>query len=248
MGTPVSKLIHYNPRLQHQVDHARALSRAGFQATSLINVGAYVHAISGPWYAYDKWKGHPRTLMIDRAFWGDPEYVSIGWLEPDGSRTFAKGEAPRPKPEFQVNGWKQPWGVGGKDELSCLVLADFNQDIEGIVGEAREHYVQVEVRRHPADQVKGTFDSIPLDLQVTWYDCVIATSGTAAFTALQKGVPVICLDARNPLAPVCASKIGGKLYRGGTEKWLHDLSYAQWRVDELPEAWELLKEQRWNTL
>lgn len=237
----MQKVIHFNPRLQHQVDHAMAFQKAGFGITSDPNDVADIHVISGNWYAYSQWRDHPRCLMIDRAFWGDSEgYVSIGWLQPDGSRKFATGTEPRPHPEHR--GWKQGWDVSPSSALSCLILADYNQDIDPIVEEARKHYVQVEVRHHPQDQRRGKFDRIPLEIQVGWYDCAICTGGTAGFEAIMAGVPTICLDPTSPLMPVCTSEIGGKLYRGDTSDWLHDLSYAQWRIDEIPQAWELLKD------
>jgi len=233
-------VIHYNPNLSHQVDHAKAFQACGFGATSSPYDEADIHVISGNWFAYQQWKDHPRTLMINRAYWGDPDCVSIGWLQKDGSRKFAQGSAPRSKPEMRA--WKQPWPTFG--EMSCLILADYGQDINGIADAARKRFVQTEVRRHPADTQRGKFDNIPLTDQVAWYDCVIATSSSAAFAAIIRGIPIICLDPRNPCAPVSSDSIGGEMYRGDRTQWLHDLSYAQFSLSEINDgtAWQLLKD------
>jgi hypothetical protein len=230
-------VIYYNPSLSHQVDHAKAFKSCGFHATpALHEPPTDVCVISGPHYAYEAMKHHPRVLMIDRAWWGDPDCVSIGWLQPDGTRKFAKGEAERPKPDMMM--WKPNlWPTFG--ELSCLVLAQYGEDVSGIVAEAKERFIQVNVREHPADHKSV----IPLDMQVKWYDCVMG-AGTAIFEAIRCGIPTICTDPTDECAPVCSDSVGAELYRGNRAEWLHDMSYKQWSLDEIAsgEAWEYLRD------
>lgn len=225
--------MYYNPHLAHQVQHAEAFKRSGFQVTHALNQPASdVCVISGPHYAYNVMKHHPRTLMIDRAWYGDPEYVSIGWLQEDGTRRFATGDAPRPKPDFE------PWG---RRECSCLILADYNQDVSGIVFDASSRFQHVEVRQHPAN-VQGI--QVDLKSAIRLRDVVICSKGTAGFEAIIQGVPVICLDPLSELAPVCAASIDAELYRGPRADWLHDMSYKQWAIAEIGsgEAWQHLKD------
>jgi len=232
MGNVMQGLIHYNPRLPHQVDHAQAWLASGFAATPKPTGEADVHIVSGPWFAYDTWKGHSRTLMIDRAWWGDSDgYVSIGWLNPDGSRRFAKGTAPRPKPEHEA--WRER-------EWSCLILADYDQDVTDIAFQASKRFGFIEIRKHPANVP----NSIPLASAIRLRDVIICSSGTAGFQAIIQGKPVICLDPQSELMPVCSGSITDELCRGDREAWLHDMSYKQWSLDEIAsgEAWEHLKD------
>jgi len=231
--------MHFNPKLQHQLDHAKAFASSGFEITTDPKQEADIHVVSGPYYAKPYWLNHPRVLEIDRAYWGDPDYISIGWRNPDGTRRFATGDADRTTPEMRD--WKAPWPQFG--ELSCLILADYGQDVGDIAAQAKERFVQVEVRHHPADIQRGKFDNIPLDMQVTWYDCVIGTSGTAIFEAIIRGIPTICLDPKNPCAPVCADSIDAPMFRGDRSDWLKSMAYKQWSLDEIAsgEAWAYLK-------
>jgi hypothetical protein len=228
----MQKVIHYNPKLQHQVDHAQAFQRCGFEASSTPECEADVHVISGNWFAYNRWKHHPRTLMIDRAYWGDPEYVSIGWLQPDGSRKFACGDKPRHSPQMM------PWK---SREVSCIVLADYDQDISEIATQASSRFASVQIRRHPSE---GVAHQGKLTDWLKLRDVCIFSSGTAGFEAVRLGVPSICLDPRNPIAPVCANAMDAELYRGDRNTWLHELSYKQWSLAEIAsgEAWEHLKD------
>lgn len=220
-------LIHYNPTLKHQHDHALAFELAGFQATAKPTGDADVHVISGPHFAYRHWVGKPRVLMIDRAWWGDPECVSIGWLQPDGSRVYARGKEPRPHPT------PQPWKTR---EQCALVLTDYGQDVSAIVSAAKARFHYVRVRRHPADECQ----QMPLQSHLALSDVAIGTSGSALFEAVVTGVPSICLDPRNVCAPMCADSLDAELIRPDRAGWLHEMSYRQFRLNEIPQAWELL--------
>lgn len=231
-------LIHFNPDRAHQCDHAQAFLSSGFAATPKADGNADVHVVSGPWFALNKWKHHPRVLMVDRAWWGDSDgYVSIGWLQDDGTRKFAAGSAARSKPK--LNDWK-PMVWETLKETRCLVLADYGQDVSDIVAQASQRFLTVNVREHPADRKR----LINLQDDIAWHDVAIGTSGTAIFEAIQLGVPVICLDAKNEVVPVCSDSIQGELYRGDRAEWLHDMSYKQWSLAEIAsgEAWEHLKD------
>lgn len=229
MGEKVQGLVHYNPRLQHQVDHAEAFRACGFDTTPLPTGEADVHVISGPWFAYQQWHSHPRVLMIDRAWWGDPQYISIGWLNPDGSRRFASGTKQRPIPFYEA--WKvRDW--------SCLILADYGQDVADIYYAACQRFGHVTIRKHPADEVP----IIPLTSALRLHDVAICTSGSAGFEAIMQGVPTICLNPKNEIAPVCAASLDAELYRGDRAEWLHDMSYKQWPLAEIGEAWQHLKD------
>ncbi len=226
-------LIHYNPALQHQIDHANAFKACGFAATADPYRPAEIHVVSGPHYALDRWREHPNCLVIDRAWWGDPDCVSIGWLNSDGTRNFAQGSAPRPKPEYE------PWKTR---EASCLILADYGQDISELSYEASMRFVSIQSRLHPADSTQR--HQITLDTMLRLHDVAIGNSGTAIFDAIMQGVPAICTDPLNECMPVCAPTMDSELFRGDRTEWLHDMSYKQFTLAEIADgtAWNLLKD------
>lgn len=230
-------IIHYNPGLSHQVDHAAAFKACGFAATPKSTGAADIHVVSGPYFAKQNWLHHPRVLEIDRAWWGDPDCISIGWLQADGSRKFATGDTSRDKPDLCE--WKQcQWPTFG--EMRCLVLADYGQDVSGIVAKASKRFNTVNVRQHPADHKS----IINLKEDIGWHDVVIGSSGSAMFEAIQMGIPTICLDPDNDCAPVCSDSIDADLFRGDRELWLHEMSYKQFSLAEIADgtAWRLLKD------
>lgn len=229
----MTRVIHYNPAMSHQVDHAEAFMKCGFGATSGRDCEADIHVVSGNWYAYNQWRDHPRCLMIDRAWWGDPHHVSIGWTVPGSKkRKFASGTKPRQKPEYE------PWKTR---ESSALVLADYGQDVTAIVAQAYKRFAFVEVRKHPANETRP---QAPLEHAIRLRDVVICSSGTAGFEAIMQGKPVICLDPDSELMPVCVGDMDAELYRGDRDEWLHDMSYKQFSLAEIADgtAWNLLKD------
>jgi len=85
MGNPGKVVIHCNRNLEYQERYAEAL-RSGFSRHGINafisykpDTAADTHVCMGPWFAYQKWRYH-KTLYIDRAYWGDPDCVSVHWL------------------------------------------------------------------------------------------------------------------------------------------------------------------------
>lgn len=219
-------LLHYNPGLPHQCAHAGAFKRAGIEVTPHRDGDADVHIVSGPWYALDRWRDS-ECIWLDRAFWGDPEYVSLGWVRGNG-RVFPTGEHSRPKPECF------DWTTR---ESTALVLADYKQDTAAMVAAAHEFFDFVRVRKHPAEN--GGKD--PLRGALMLSDVVIGHSSTALVEAAICGRPVICTDMTNPVMPVASD--WGRIRRPDRTEWLHELSWAQWTLAEIAsgEAIEALK-------
>lgn len=229
MGDEVLGLVHYAPQLPHQVRLAGAFKACGFGTVGAPGGDARVHVVLGPHFALDAWRKHPRVLWVDRAWWGDPDAVSIGWLQPDGSRKFATGKDKRPVPKAK------PW----KDrEQSALVLADYRQDVHDIVSKAKQRFGYVRVRRHPAEQ-----KSISLASHLELSDVVIGTSGTALFDGVMAGLPGICLDPRNPCAEVCDDSMDAELVRPNRRAWLQRMAYKQFTTEEIRSgyAWRHLE-------
>jgi len=236
----VSILMHFNPHLAHQVRHAEAFKAAGVEVTPSPQGDADIHIVSGPYFALPTWRDHPNVILIDRAFYGDPEYISLGWLNPDGSRTFATGDAPRYKPELKP--WKR-WEIG---ECRCLVLPDYRQDATDMVNLAKDRFDHVTIRRHPAESgiKSGEQPAVSLASEIETHHVAIGHSSTALFEAVVAGLPVICTDPLNVVAEVAQTDMEKVVRRPDRADWLHRVSYMQWNHEEFGLALELLLAQR----
>jgi hypothetical protein len=236
----VSVVMHFNPKLPHQVRHAEAFMAAGVKVTPFPHGDADVHIVSGPYFALPTWRDHPNVIWLDRAFYGDPEYVSIGWLNPDGSRTFATGDAPRFKPELK------PWKSWNPNDCRVLILPDYQQDAAELMASVDDVYETITVRRHPAESglKSGEQPSVSLASELETNDYAIGHSSTALFDAVVAGLPVLCTDPLNVVAEVAQTDMGALLRRPDRTDWLHRVSWMQWNHDEFGQALQLLLAQR----
>ncbi len=191
-------IIHINPTQKHQREHgewfAAGFKRLGikYKVSPVIHEEADFHIISGPHYAYQFWKGRNNVLMIDRAYchpeksgqWASMDYISLGWLNPDGSRTFYPGEG-RTLPEL-------PQSTGTK----TIFLADYGGPTEP---------ADI-VRLHP-DQINnaGRFSyqiNAGPTLEADLMQCrkAIGYRTSALITAARMGLEIVCRDSTHILA------------------------------------------------
>jgi len=178
--------IHVNPALAHQVRIGSAL-HAGIPHTVLTDspdTVADTHIVLGPWFALDKWRHAHSVLYIDRAYWGDPDSVSVHWLK--------NGE--------KVCGTKQ----GGRDTPAVLpyrqsqkriYLCDYGQEPEGDYDA---------VRYHPADGSTGTLQDA-----LEGYGIALGRRTTALLDAAIAGLQVITTDGHSPVWPI-SGRLGGR--------------------------------------
>jgi hypothetical protein len=181
--------IHINPAQPHQREHGEWF-RSGFtrhglrsEITSSPTQQADIHVVSGPHYAKHHWIGHPRTILLDVAYyheektgqWNSMDWVSLGWMREDGGRRFRHGSG-RNAPEIE----QQPTHGG------TIFLADYG----GIVESADT------VRRHPADESPrdGLRDALRRHRTAIGYQT------TALVTAALAGLEIVCKDKRNILS------------------------------------------------
>ena len=178
--------FHTATSQSHQLEHfqwfEQGFKRLGIKFRILDIYGdADFHIISGPNFAYREWLGKPNVLMIDRAFW-HPEktglwqsmdWISIGWLQPNGSRIFNIG-----------NGRKAPEVASRKSEGGTIYLRDYQSDYEE---EADT------VRYHPSERKSEE----TLDQALERHSVAIGYKTSALVTAALKGLEVICKDERN---------------------------------------------------
>jgi hypothetical protein len=171
--------IHAN-RLPNQTHWARGLKAAfilnGYQCevTDDPVKESDIHVVLGPHFAKRYHLNH-RTILLDRCYYrGDPEHVSLGWLNPDGGRTFHKGEGRTPPKQ-------KPIKTGDK----TLFLADWRGPVEAADT----------VRYHPA-QHKATET---LQDAISRHDIAIGYGTTALVEAALEGLQIVCKDPRHIL-------------------------------------------------
>lgn len=128
-----STIIHCNRGLAHQVDWAKAL-RSGFavhgikaEISESSDTPAEVHVVLGPWFAYKQWR-YSNTLMLDRAYWGDPDCAALHWLQ-DGEKVFLRDMPYRDHPKLK------PEKTGNRR----IYLCDYQQGPEGEYDTVRYH-------------------------------------------------------------------------------------------------------------
>lgn len=177
-----SAVIHCNPGLSHQVRIARAL-REGFAAHGLPaaisnspTTPAELHVVLGPWFALKEQRGQ-NVLYIDRAYWGDPDCVSVHRMVGD-EKHYDICDKPRPHPDYK------PWRSGD----SSIYLCDYGQTPPV---EFQEY------RLHPADG--GTGDLLTaLDGHAIAY----GRRTTALVDAAIAGLMVVSDDPHSPVAAI----------------------------------------------
>ena len=174
--------IHTNRSLEHQVRVANSINdgfkRLGYksQITENTSDDSDIHVVIGPHYAKQQ-NLNNRTLLLDRAFWGDPDYISLGWMQPDGGRVFAVNcPDDRPKPDLM------PMKKGTR----TLLLLDYGsvQTIEAN-----------EVRRHPSDAkpVEALREALSRN------DIAVGGMTTALVDAAIHGLYTVALDPNSPI-------------------------------------------------
>lgn len=144
---------------------------------------ADVHIVSGPHFAKNNFLNHPRTILLDRAYyheektglWKSMDWVSLGWMRPDGGRNFNVGCGREP-----------PKVEGRPDRGGSIFLADYGGPIERAD----------EVRRHPEDQKS----SEGLRCALRRHRVAIGYQTTALVAAGLCGLEVVCKDRRNIMA------------------------------------------------
>lgn len=179
--------IHTNTTLKHQVEAAENL-KAGFEVhgdqaviTPRIDYTADLHVVMGPHYAKNHYLGHSNVILLDRCYYrGDPEHVSLGWMNAEGGRDFVSGGNSRPGPE------PAPLKMGSRS----IFLQDWHGPYDERIDKADK------IRKHPAEEA----DKTPLETVLESYDIAIGYRTTSLVTAALMGLRVICRDRQNIVA------------------------------------------------
>lgn len=211
-----------NPGLAHQGRFAAAL-KSGFEqhgieaeVTGQRIARADIVVCLGPWYALPLHQNHT-ILYLDRAFWGNPECVSLQWMV-TGYKHFDWSPKPaRAHPELQ------PLKTGD----DTVILCDYGMDPSALV----KKYPNATIRRHPAEERCGE----SLDECLNAHQQAAGRHTTALVDAAIHGLGVDC-DA--PYAPCSGLKYG-------RERWINCLAWHNWHIDDIRngDAWAHLGER-----
>lgn len=178
--------IHSNPAMPHQQAYAHYF-RQGFikhgitaEVTASPTQGADIHVVLGPHYAKDQWIGHPRVILLDRAYYHDEkvshvrsmDWVSIGWMRADGGRHYFERDS-RDKPIIE----NHPQGQG----------TIFLRDHGGPMGRADT------IRFHPAERPSTE----SLQQALLRHRIAIGHQTSALVKAGLMGLTIDCRDKRN---------------------------------------------------
>ena len=231
----VQVVIHSNPHLSNQIESSGWLKR-GFdrhgvdcERTADKHKSADVHVVQGPHYAFDEWLGKPNVIWLNRGFYGHHRYdLSIGWLNPDGSRdfknknmSFGKGKLPEMKPQKT-----------GRD--CAIVFGDYGMDPKELIDYSRFHFGRTYYKPHPAEHGQVSPVLAPKwTLEQCWEiaDVAVGHGSTVLVEAELNGLHVYTTDPNH----VCKDI-------DNREQWLVDLSWAMWDHTEIVNGdfWEHL--------
>ena len=234
--------VHVNARLSHQVEQADAwragLRRHGLDAlvTPDRDAPGDVHILLGPNYAASYWRDHARTILLDRAFYGDPESVSLAWTcPPDGRRRFAWADGPRGAP--------LDLPAPPARRSAAMLCGDYVQDVRRyrlILERLAAEYPVVYFRPHPfaepwiacpaRSRPFGSIDDALVDV-----DVVVGFRTSAVVTAGLAGKYVEGYDPGSPAALWGSSP-------GDRRRWADTVQAHNWTIADIASgaAWDYL--------
>jgi hypothetical protein len=198
-------------------------------------------------------------VMVNRAFWGDPDFVSIGWNGFNGHADFVTDHADgsrweRIKPRDIAP--LRPIDPNGRG----MVFAQFHAhsttypSADAWAHEALNNvrvywpHMHVEVRPHPA---QARVCPLAQDLRVI--SLAVTLNSTVAVECLIDGVVTVAVDRGSPVygcvphSVIAATSYGfTDLVTDARRNCLHRLAWSQWSIDEIPEGqfWRQLSQRQ----
>lgn len=175
--------VGIGPQMEHTEWFRDGLKNHGIDLiiSNSRNTKGDIHIVSGPNFCRNEWLDHPRVISIDRCYyhpgksiWKSMDWISLGWLRPDGGRKFIMGSGrqkpiikPRPK-------------TGG-----TIFLADYDGPVEKADT----------VRLHPAKQSHTD----TLEEALSRHRKAVGYQTTSLVTAALEGLEIVCKDERSIL-------------------------------------------------
>jgi hypothetical protein len=184
-------------------------------------------------------------LMVNRAYWGDPDYVCIGWNgfnghadciteNVDGQR-WERIKPYEPLPQRHVDAWGNAV-VMGQFHAHSFEYDNPDTWVDDALYETRLAWpgMHVAARPHPGKQNTG-----PLDAALRDCSLMVTLNSTVAIEGLLRGIPVVAQDSGNALwsyVPQAVARANHQPTPAERQLLLHRLAYCQWSCAEIPEA------------
>jgi len=166
----------------------------------------------GPWYALKEQKG--QVFYSDRAYWGDPDCVSLCWMY-NGVKIFDWSDKPK-----RVHPVLKPRKSGKR----TVIMWDYGMDGQN----EADLYPNSTIRRHP-EEVKP---AETLEECLQRHDRAVGRHTTALVDAAIEGLHIECTASNGPLSGLT----------DGREHWINCLAWHNWHIDEIEsgKAWSHL--------
>lgn len=193
-----------------------------------------VHVIQGPWFTLNSHRHLPWVLYLDRCFYDDAtRFVTLGWLQPDGTRDFRNASKRTPKGEPPMM-WPRKEYKG-----RCVVFGDYGRDMSHEFKMAQAQHDEVMFRQHPAQTAPGVHRHTPRSFDGSLNDCWDYFD-----VAIGHGSTVLVDAERHGLRT--HSTMPGHVVNDAAidrENWLNRLTWCQWHIEEIASGafWEHLK-------
>lgn len=201
-------VIHANPSIGWQTKYSQALKQ-GLDSfgihTEITNDKlrqGEVTVILGPHWCKDFHQ--ERYLYLDRAYWGDPEHVSIHWMEYGEKIYDWQPNVYRPHPH------PKPLKTGRKP----ILLHDYG---------VRFKVADMDERFHPSEMKSCS----ALERQLDTYDVAYGGRSTAMVDAAMAGLKVVSLIDNSPIQPLSCDNNANR------EEWANCLAWHNWSYDEI---------------
>jgi hypothetical protein len=238
----MSIVIHCEPRIEWQGAFADKMQRG------LANIGLKAEIRNTQFRCSDiaillgttRWRNIEndggRYLLVDRASFGDPYYVSLVW---DGHGRRGDHKVPEnPDParweQMELNNYAMvlPWRPGSKVILAgqTETYSPNYPSLDAWYGEVHEYCSHF--RPHPAamvmDRPFGLRKCADLD------DCklLVTLNSSIGVAAVMNGIPTVTMDEA-AMAWDVTSHRPGEIITPERDDWLHWLAYTQWNHDEI---------------
>jgi len=181
------------------------------------------------------WRNIERTgkyLLVDRASFGDPEYVSLVWDGHGrrGNHCVPDGYCDRwGKQKHLVEMFR--WDIHGDRVVLCGQTEPYSPHYNRL----EDWYDEVEAthfRAHPAGN-----NPTGLPRAYDWTDCGLAVTlnSSIGVESVLKGIPTVTMD-QGAMAWDVSSHADGQIYTPNRRDWLEWLCWTQWSWSEIEQG------------
>ncbi len=251
------ELFAPNPATSRAQETLAAISKAMSRAGAKVSQTTRTYAGASDWLVF--WgPGAPdraaamaaqvarggHAIAFDLAYWNRNRKVRVTIDAPHPQRWVMKTDLPSTRFDrdpVKVDDVWSPKGPAVIAEIGAKAQVQYGQQVavwEEVVTEELQRLGRRVVRRP-----KGHMKVIPIERALGGASLLATWHSNAAIDALRLGVPVLCRDGA--AAAVCSSFLAPTqrpLDRAVRDRFLRNLAWFQWGLDEMPTCWAFLRE------